>query len=130
MRRGSKGFTLIEAVVTSMLVAIGVAGTLSGIASMSKAQSRIQEQDRMQRLARSKYDEIIGIGIDNSDTKGNFADAGHENWRWTMETGTTTVQDLTSLKVTVSATDPQDSTQVAVEGLVFEPQPPTQAATP
>lgn len=109
-----------------VLVAIGVAGTLSGIASMSKAQSRIQEQDRMQRLAMSKYDEVVAGGIDNADTKGDFTDYGDERYRWTSEIGTTSVQDLSSLKITVSASDPQDATEVSVEGLVFVPPASTQ----
>jgi hypothetical protein len=35
---------------------------------------------------------------------------------------------LSSLQVTVTATDPQDPTQVSVAGLVYEPPAQTQAA--
>ena len=43
----SNGFTLIEAMVSAALVAIGVASAMGAFGALTKAQSQIQERDRM-----------------------------------------------------------------------------------
>jgi Tfp pilus assembly protein PilV len=116
---------MIEALVASVLVAVGVTGALRGFGAITHAQAVLQERDRMQRLAVSKYDEIVVTGLANADTSGDFQDYNEPRYKWDADIQTTTTQDLQSLKVTVTATDSADSNQASVTGLVFTPQPAT-----
>src|SRR5258708_7533104 len=58
MRKGnSRGFTLIEVLVSAALLGVGVAGVLTGMGSLNKAQARAIEVEHVQRLALRKLDE-------------------------------------------------------------------------
>jgi prepilin-type N-terminal cleavage/methylation domain-containing protein len=118
----SKGFSLIEAMVASVLVAVGVSSVLHGYASLSRAQSQLQERDRMQRLAVSKYDELLATGITNVATSGDFQDYNETRYKWTLDSETTATTGLSTVQITVDAVDPNDTNQVQVNGLLYTAQ--------
>ena len=108
--------------VASVLVAIGISSAVRGFAALTKAQSTMQERDRMQRLAVSKYDELLAQGINNASTSGDFQEYNDDRYKWVADIENTTTTNLQSVKVTVSAVDPTDTNQASIDGLVFSPQ--------
>ena len=123
----SRGFTLIEAMVSASLVAIGVASAMAAYGALTKAQTQVQERDRMQRLAVSKYDELVAEGINNAASNGDFQDYNEDRYKWQTDIANTATTGLQSLTVTVTAADPKDPTQVSVEGLLYSPTTSTTA---
>lgn len=107
--------------VSASLVAVGVASAMGAYGALTKAQSQIQERDRMQRLAISKYDELVAEGINNAASNGDFQDYNDERYKWQSDIATTTTTGLQSLTITVTATNPNDNTQVSVAGLLYDP---------
>ena len=83
----------------------------------------------MQRLAVSKYQEIIATGVDNSASSGDFQDYNENRYKWEMTIETTTTTGLESVQVTVSAVDTSDTNQAQISGLVFTPDTSTTGAT-
>lgn len=124
----NKGFTLIEAMVSAALVAVGVASAMGAYGALTKAQSQIQERDRMQRLAISKYDELVAGGVNNAASSGDFQEYNDPRYKWTSDVETTATTGLQTLTLTVTSNLPNDSTQVSVEGLLFTPTTSTTGA--
>ena len=124
----NRGFSLIEAMVASVLVAVGVTSAIRGYAALTKAQAELQERDRMQRLAISKYDELIATGINNAATSGDFQDYNESRYKWDLDIETTATTGLDSVQLTVSAVDVTDKNQSQVTGLVYVPQTSTTGA--
>lgn len=125
----SNGFTLIEAMVSAALVAIGVASAMGAFGALTKAQSQIQERDRMQRLAVSKYDELVAGGLSNAASSGDFQAYNDDRYKWTANIANTLTTGLQSLTLTVTSNTPNDNTQVSVEGLLYDPSTTTTGGT-
>ena len=47
---------MIEALVAAAMMAVGITATVGATGSMARAQARLQDKERMQRLAIAKYD--------------------------------------------------------------------------
>lgn len=118
MKSGNRGFTLIEAMVASVLVVIGVVGALQGIAALTHSQAFLQEEERMQRLAVSKYDELVSAGLSNAATSGDFQDYNESRYKWEADIESTGTDNLQSLRVVVTPTNGERN-QATVQGLVF-----------
>jgi general secretion pathway protein I len=54
-----RGFTLLEVIVASVIVAIAVAGVLSALSSSMRNAARLTDYDRSAMLARRKMDELL-----------------------------------------------------------------------
>jgi prepilin-type N-terminal cleavage/methylation domain-containing protein len=59
MRARQRGFTLLEALVATMIMGIAVAGILEALAASSRNVIRLTQADRAVILARSKMDELL-----------------------------------------------------------------------
>jgi prepilin-type N-terminal cleavage/methylation domain-containing protein len=59
MRRSESGFTLLEALVATMIMGIAVAGILNALAASSRNVVRLTQADRAVILARTKMDELL-----------------------------------------------------------------------
>ena len=57
MRR--RGFTLLEMIVASTIMAIAVVGLLSGIAGAARNAARLRDYNRVVQLARMQMDELL-----------------------------------------------------------------------
>ena len=125
----NKGFTLIEAMVASVLVAVGVTAALRGYAALTHTQAILQERDRMQRLAVSKYDELTAQDITTASNNGDFSDYGETRYKWELVLGTTATAGLDTVQLTVTAVDPSDTNQVQLNGLAYIPETSTTGAT-
>jgi len=90
MRRASsknqRGFTLLEALVATMIMGVAVAGILEALAVSSRNVTRLTQSDRAVILARTKMDELLvndGL-IRKTDLGGLFspAEAGAMTAGW------------------------------------------------
>jgi prepilin-type N-terminal cleavage/methylation domain-containing protein len=59
MRSQQRGFTLLEALVATMIMGIAVAGILNALAASSRNVARLTQADRAVLLARTKMDELL-----------------------------------------------------------------------
>lgn len=59
MRKSQRGFTLLEALVATMIMGVAVAGILDALAASSRNVIRLTQADRAVILARTKMDELL-----------------------------------------------------------------------
>lgn len=107
-RRKQSGFTLLEVMVTSLLVAVAVTGIYGAISSLTAAQYHAQTADLLQRLAAEKINDVRILSDPSSDgTNGDFTDRGYPNITWSLDeqaSGTTNLD-----QVTVTVTEGKDT---------------------
>jgi len=60
-RSQQSGFTLLEALVATMIMGVAVAGILSALAASSRNVVRLTQADRAVILARTKMDAILRV---------------------------------------------------------------------
>ena len=66
-----RGFTLLEVLVATMIMAIAVVGLLSELTTSMRNAARLSDHDRMAMLARTRMDELLADG--NLPLEGGFA---------------------------------------------------------
>ena len=59
MKRAQGGFTLLEMIVASTIMAIAIVGLLAGIAGTVRNAARLREYDRAVQLARLRMNELL-----------------------------------------------------------------------
>ena len=59
MRRPQSGFTLLEALVATMIMGVAVAGIMNALAASSRNVVRLTQADRAVILARTKMDQLL-----------------------------------------------------------------------
>lgn len=119
-------FTLVEMLVTIVIVAVAVVGVFRAIAVLTETDKRARDADLLQRLACQKMAEM-GVVTDprTAENSGDFADQGYEAITWTVEvepSGTLNVEQVT-------VTAQRDETSQQVIGLIFQ-RPLTSAGNP
>jgi len=130
IRRNRAGFTLIEALVATALLASGVVAVLGAFGALNRTETRARELETMQRLAYQKYDELLATSTDiTSPQDGDFSDQNIDGYTWKSEEEPSGVENLDAVTVTVEkANDKSSSAPSAVAyGLVYVP--PTTTAT-
>lgn len=98
-----RGFTLIEVLVTVVLVSVAVVGALGGIRSIQAADARARSADLLQRLASEKVSDMALLSDPSTGSNaGDFSDRGHGDVSWTAAVTTTGAAGVD--RVTVTAT--------------------------
>jgi len=101
-----KGFTLIEVLVATVLVAVGVTGTLSALSAMAQSKTRVQQSQLMQKLADDKLAEVIATGdAFNGTASGSFDGTDATGITWSSQDDSTGVENLDAITVTVKKGD-------------------------
>lgn len=122
MRR--RAFTLIEVVVSAVLVAVGISALVSSLGSFSQAQRRMIDRERIERLADAKLKELAATRSYQSETEGDFEQEGQPGFTWEAETEISGIENLVELRVTVSKEGTDQS--VIARTLLFDPPPPAE----
>ncbi len=110
MQRSKKqtGFTLIEALIATVLVAVGVVAALQGIVAVQRGQAHVQDADLLQRLAAEKLNDLrYQSDPSQLGTGGNYLDRGYPNIDWSATVASTSVDNVD--QVTVTATKGTES---------------------
>lgn len=111
-----RGFTLIEVLVTVVLVSVAVVGVLGGIRAVQAAGARARSADLMQKLVSEKLGDITLLADPDADGRaGDFGDRGHADIRWTEDIEATGAAGVD--KVTVTAT--RSGRSQAISALMF-----------
>lgn len=104
MRRGTAqhGFTLIEMIVATLLLAIGVAGALAAFSSATKAAVTAEGLHTATLLAQRKMSDIEqqASQITGGDQQGDFGDE-YPGYHWQETVEATDYQNLFKVTVTV-----------------------------
>lgn len=67
MRSTQRGFTLLEVLVATVILAIAITGLLSSLSTSLRSAGRVTDADRAAVLARRKMDELL---LDNTFPRG------------------------------------------------------------
>jgi len=124
LSKGTKrqGFTLIEAMVSAVLLIVGITAVIGAYTSMGRNQRIAIEKEQMQRLALDKYQELVATeALQTQSLNGDFTDRGDNNHLWTAAVAATGTDNLSALTVTVSPRNGADTDQAVVNGIVYQP---------
>jgi type II secretion system protein I len=127
LRQRQAGFTLIEVLVTTVIVAIAIVGVLGGIQSLTMADSKAQDAVLLQRLANEKLNDLrILQDPSTAGSSGDFSDRGYPDVTWSAEVDSTSTTNLD--QVTITATRGKND-QSLTTMLYVAPQTTTATAT-
>jgi hypothetical protein len=128
--RRNLGFTLIEALVSVVLLSVGIVASLTAIGHMIKGEALMQEGERMRRLADEKLSELVATGEYLYLTEGDFADRSETRYTWTAELQPTGTENLQAFTVRVVHANRRDDTGYEAAELVFVPPVDTEGGAP
>lgn len=129
-RARAKAFTIVEIVVATMLIAVGVTALMRGLGGLDRATTALIEKDKVSRLAQQKLDEIIATEEYKTATQGTF-DVPDDKYTWNLENISTGVENLNGLRLTVTDSTRSDGRTGVAETLKFvPPTTTTTGATP
>ncbi len=115
----SKAFTLIEVLVAIVLIGIALTALVGGLGSLTNSYRRSVEKDTLVRLAHEKLDELVSTGEWTSVMEGEFTGDRYENFEWSLETETTTIEGLEYLRLTATKTGPGAEDSEYAEGMAY-----------
>jgi general secretion pathway protein I len=100
--RAERGFTLIEMMVATILLAIGVVGALSAFSSATHATAVAEETHTAALLAQQQMTqiELQPDSLTGGDQQGDFGDS-YPGFRWQQSIEPTEYQDLFKVTVTI-----------------------------
>jgi general secretion pathway protein I len=100
--RAGRGFTLIEMMVATILLVIGVVATLSAVSSATHATAVAEETHTAALLAQQQMTqiELQPDTLTGGDQQGDFGDS-YPGFRWQQSIEPTEYQDLFKVTVTV-----------------------------
>ena len=117
--RARAGVTWVEVVVAVTLCGAGLAVVSTGLAAAVRAEGYAADHSRAARLLDLVLARIDAQVLDLADQDGDFTEEGAPEVRWEIETGTTTIENLQELTVTVRWDEPGGEREVSVVRQVF-----------
>ncbi len=116
----SRGFSLVEAVVSTALAITGIVAVMGAFASINATRVQTRESELMLRLAVEKYDEVIATGeYESAPFSGDF---DPQPYSYSVESATGVTTDLREVTVRVTSTGRQDDEGVEIRGMIFTEQ--------
>lgn len=100
--RGERGFTLVEMIVATVILAVGIAGAVATFGAISRASGTAAEYDQAALLAERRLAEIETL--DETPTDQDSGDFGEDypGYKWEQEVLSTEYDDLIEVRVTVT----------------------------
>jgi prepilin-type N-terminal cleavage/methylation domain-containing protein len=118
-----QGFTLVEVMVTSVLVGVALAGAIGALGSLSKADTAARNAELLQRLAVQKLAALRTEGdLRTAETSGDFSTEGYPEADWSLELQTTEDENVQEASITAVRGESQ---QVMSELVFFPPETTT-----
>jgi type II secretion system protein I len=119
--RSRRGFTLVEALASVALLAVGIVAAVGTLGRMAHSEALLQEKERMARLADEKLQELIGTGDFQTVTSGDFQERGESRYLWSAALEPTGVENLEVVTVTVARQDERGELESVASQLIFIP---------
>ncbi len=123
-RSSRRGFTIVEALASTVLLGVGIAACMSAMGALARGETRVRDSERFTSLARSKYDELLledpnaGAG----EETGDFADQGEPDVEWTWSSEASGIESLDNVQLTVRRRDGGEAgPRALLSGLRFRP---------
>ena len=125
--RSERGFTLIEVMVSLVIVALALTAVAASMNQMIDAASTMRERTYASWIAQNKITEfrLAGVVPEVSTTSGEL-DYGNARWRWRAVVSETGINDFMRVDVSVSYVDSEYIIRT-VTGFVGTPVPPGSA---
>jgi prepilin-type N-terminal cleavage/methylation domain-containing protein len=102
-RKSKYAFTLVEVMVTAVLITVALVGLYQGISAMDNARAYAVKSDLLQRLAIEKLSDVSLLQDPSSNGgSGDFSDRGYPNITWSLTEASTNVTNLDDVSVTVT----------------------------
>ena len=107
--------------VATVLLGVGIAMGFGALGAMTRTELRVRQVEKMNLLAVQKLNEVLAYGkVEGQQTEGSFSDYGEPDYKWTLETGASGTDNVSTVRITVQTnenktTDPSSS----ASGLVF-----------
>lgn len=118
-----RGFTLVEALVCVALIAGGIALCMTTLSEIGRAENRVTDRETMQKLALSKYDQLIVLGtLSAGQTSGDFSDIGDTRFQWRADRSPSSVGNLDVIRVEVAPKGVSFVQGVEIQGLLSTPK--------
>ena len=117
-----KGFTLIEALVASLIVALALVAVSTRVSLAAKVAKRTQEQTFQRWVAMNAITELrLKPGLPDTGRSDGDEEMASQNWRWTMDiTNAPGIEDLRRVEVEVTREDIANATVFKMIALVGE----------
>ncbi len=110
------GFTMIEVLVTIVLVTVAFVGVFRGLRALAAIEARTQTADLLQRLSAEKINDLTLLPDPGAGAKtGDFSDRGYPGIGWSAQVEASDAANVD--KVTVTAT--RGSASQALSTLLF-----------
>ncbi|HLK58697.1 MAG TPA: prepilin-type N-terminal cleavage/methylation domain-containing protein, partial [Chthonomonadaceae bacterium] len=95
MRRASRGFTLMEMIVATLILTIGVVGAMTALSMATRASGYAQEIQNATLLAQQQLNDtqVHSDTLSGGDTEGDFDDP-YSGYHWKQSVETTDYQKL------------------------------------
>lgn len=104
-----------------VLVGIAVAALSSGLATFTNSYRKTLERDVLNNLAQEKLDELVATGEWTTASEGTFEAERYQDFEWSLQTQTTSIEALEHLLLTVTKTGPGGEDSASAEALVYRP---------
>ncbi|MCC6445835.1 MAG: prepilin-type N-terminal cleavage/methylation domain-containing protein [Armatimonadetes bacterium] len=114
---GRRGFTLIEVLVSVLLVSVALVGVMGGIRAISLADIKAQKADLLQKLAFQRMNELVVEAQTNAaEDSGDFTEQGYPDIAWTADIQPDSeVANVSYVTVTAS----QGEVSQSLSGLIY-----------
>lgn len=119
MRRGSnRAFTLVEVVISTALIAVGVVAVMATFGAINATGNRLNVSEMTQRLAQEQVDELIATAAYTAAASGQWDDLGYA---WTSSTSPTGIENLQTVTVRVTSIDRTTEVLASATAYIFVP---------
>lgn len=115
-----RGYTLIEALVSAVLLAVGIVSGLSAMSNMTRTEGKARETQLFWKIAQEKFDEVRATGdIDFAPVDGTFEEPDRAGISWSVSTEPSDVENLTTVRVQVYRTSEGEDSGITLSTLIF-----------